>query len=95
MLIENLVDHTSVSSRVVIAPPIRFSMSINNRRMLGCSSNLHFGRFLMKLSNESVVVELKNSTVVQAPLLSGLRTFDSVKQRTLAALGTGGRRGVA
>ena len=24
------------------------------------------GRFLMKLSNESVVVELKNSTVVQA-----------------------------
>ena len=36
----------------------------------------------MKLSNESVVVELKNSTVVQAPPLVGLRTFDSVKQRT-------------
>eukprot|EP00439_Symbiodinium_sp_Y106_P062722 s145_g9.t1 len=32
-------------------------------------------RFLMKLSNESVVVELKNSTVVQAPLLRSTKTL--------------------
>ena len=39
-------------------------------------------RFLMKLSNESVVVELKNSTVVQARLLRSSRSRGTLVVRS-------------